>query len=191
MANSKKRCRHCKEYFEADSGVKVPIGFFCSMEHAIEHGRQKAQKARQKQNKKDLHDYKERTKTPTQRLNELQTLVNKYVRLRDINDGCISCDKPSTWHGQWHASHFYPRGRASAVRFNLWNIHKSCSVCNSHLSGNLTSYKPRLIDKIGQKRFDQLEAIHRDIVTYDPEYIERAKKVAKKAIKRLEKKLIK
>lgn len=188
---SKRKCRHCKNYALLDSCIKVPLGHFCSMDCVVEHGRQKAQKARQKQNKKDLRDYKERTKTPTQRLNELQTLVNKYVRLRDINDGCISCDKPSTWHGQWHASHFYPRGRASAVRFNLWNIHKSCSVCNSHLSGNLTSYKPRLIDKIGQERFDQLEAIHRDIVTYDPEYIERAKKVAKKAIKRLEKKLIK
>jgi len=190
MANSKKRCRHCKEYFNASDGIKVPLGFFCSRDHAAKHGLEKAQKARQKQNKKELTEYRERTKTLSQRLNELQALVNKYVRLRDANDGCISCDKPSTWHGQWHGSHFYPRGRAAAVRFNLWNIHKSCSVCNAHLSGNLTNYKPRLIEKIGQERFDKLEAMHRDVVTYDPEYIERAKKVVRKAIRRLERRMM-
>lgn len=189
MANSKKKCRHCKTYSIVAEGITVPLGFFCGMDCVVEHGKQKAQKARQKQNKKELTEYRERTKTITQRLNELQALVNEYVRLRDIADGCISCDKPAGWQGQWHASHFFPRGRAAAVRFNLWNIHKSCSVCNSHLSGNLTYYKPRLIEKIGQDRFDKLEAMHRDIVSYDPEYIERAKKVTRKAIKRLKKKL--
>lgn len=184
--SNKKRCRHCKEYFNVAQGISVPLGFFHSMECVTAHGLEKAQKARRKQNKKELTKYREKTKNTSQWLNELQTLVNKYARLRDAKDGCISCDKPSNWHGQWHASHFYPRGTSSAVRFNLWNIHKSCSICNSHLSGNLTEYKPRLIAKIGQERFNQLESTHRAIVTYDIEYIKRAKVVARKAIKRLE-----
>ena len=73
-------------------------------------------------------------------LSELQAVFNKYIRLRDHLDGCISCDKGSLWHGQWHASHYYSRGHSSSLRFNLWNVHKSCSVCNSHLSGNIGNH---------------------------------------------------
>ena len=189
MANKKKRCRHCKKYGLVESGVKVPLGWFCAMSCVIEHGKKGAKATTEKRKKETLTKLKAELKTTSQWLKELQKLVNKYVRLRDISDGCISCDKSSDWHGQWHASHFYPRGRAASVRFNLWNIHKSCSICNDHLSGNLTEYKPRLVYKIGQDRFNAIESKHRDVVSYDIPYIRKGIKVAKRAIKRLEKRL--
>jgi hypothetical protein len=40
--------------------------------------------------------------------------------------------------------------------FDEDNCHKQCSACNNHLSGNLTAYRPALIAKIGQARFDAL-----------------------------------
>ena len=35
------------------------------------------------------------------------------------------------------------------------------AVCNNHLSGNLTAYRPELIAKIGQTRFDALMGPHK------------------------------
>ena len=98
-------------------------------------------------------------------------------------------DKPFNWHGQWHASHYFSRGHSSSLRFNLWNLHKSCSECNNAKSGNIAMYTPRLIEKIGQERFDYMMSVKSNVTRYDVEYIKRGIKVARRAIKRLEKRI--
>ena len=113
-------------------------------------------------------------------LSEAQAAVNRYVRARDAKHGCISCGKGSLWSGQWHCSHYYSRGHSSALRFNLLNMHKSCSVCNGHLSGNIGEYTPRLIKKIGQVNFDRLESRKSDKASYSVEYLARLKKIFNK-----------
>ena len=131
---------------------------------------------------------KEAIKSRADFAREAQTIVNKYVRLRDAHLGCVSCDKPANWHGQWHASHFRSVGAATAVRFNTWNIHKSCSVCNNWKSGNLIDYEPRLREKIGNDKVDWLRT-QNQIVRYDVPYLERLKKIFTKKVKRMEKRL--
>lgn len=91
---------------------------------------------------------------------EVQAACNAVVRERDCDDGCISCDKPASWDGQWHASHYLSVGAHPETRFDLSNIHKSCSVCNNYLSGNIRAYRPRLIDKIGMESVEWLEGPH-------------------------------
>lgn len=113
-----------------------------------------------------------------------QDVMNQYVRLRDRLKGCVSCDRPVTWQGQWHASHFRSVGAASAVRFNLWNIHKSCSICNNWKSGNLSEYEPRLRAKIGDEKVDWLRTQNQP-AEYSIEYLQRLIRVFKKKIKRL------
>lgn len=110
-----------------------------------------------KTERKDIAARKLAIKPRSKWLQETQADVNAVVRERDRNDGCISCDKPSTWAGQWHASHFKSVGSSPALRFDLANIHKSCSVCNNWLSGNIGPYRARLIAKIGQEEVDRLE----------------------------------
>jgi hypothetical protein len=127
-------------------------------------------------------------KSRQQWLAECQAIVNKYVRLRDKDEGCISCDKPATWDGQWHASHFRSVGAATAVRFHLWNIQKSCSVCNNYLSGNLSAYEPRLREKIGAAKVDWLRT-QNQITRYDIPYLERLKKIFTKKVSRMEKRI--
>lgn len=197
MATSTLKCVSCKERFPADQMVKLPIGNVHSIECAMERIKKNQEAARAKQRRKAANDTKmvekaarakhradkERIKPKSKWLSELQALVNQYVRLRDANDGCISCDKSRDWSGQWHASHYYSRGHSSALRFNLWNLHKSCSVCNNHLSGNIGEYTPKLIDKIGQERFDYLVAHKADVASYDIEWIKRAIRITRKAIK--------
>lgn len=199
MANSKRRCKQCGEH--TPDFIRFPVGTFCKGDKCVDEFLRAAWKARRaknlkkarigtkkqvKANRKKHRADKERVKPKSQWLKELQALVNRYVRLRDVQGGCISCDKPNTWGGQWHASHYYSRGHSSALRYNLWNIHKSCQPCNAHLSGNIGNYTPRLLKKIGQYRFDWLEVNKGKATSYDVEWLKRAIKVARKAVKRLE-----
>ena len=188
MANTKKKCKLCKEYTRVETGVQVPIGYFCHTGHALAFANMKQNKAKQKAAKNQHKADKERIKPKSKWLSELQALVNKYVRLRDCAQGCISCDKPSSWSGQWHASHYYSRGHSASLRFNLWNIHKGCSVCNSHLSGNIGEYTPGLIAKIGNDRYEFLVRNKSKPASYDVEWIKRAIIVFRKLIKREERK---
>jgi hypothetical protein len=185
MANAKKACRYCKEYKQAHTMVKVPLGVFCNWGCAIAHGKALAEKKKVKAVKVKHKADKERVKTKAKWMSDLQKIVNEYVRLRDKHESCASCDKGPEWGGQWQAGHYYSRGHSSSLRFNLNNIHKQCSVCNNHLSGNIGQYMPKLINNIGQHRFDYLTAHKSDIRSYDVEWIKRAIKIARKGVKRI------
>lgn len=117
-----------------------------------------------------------------------QTEVNRYARLRDYKYGCISCELPPTWSGQWHGSHMRSRGAASAVRFNLWNINKACGSCNRFQGGNIAVYEPRLRARIGNERVDWLYT-QNQITRYSPEYLERLRRVFAKKSRRMEKRI--
>ena len=189
MGTKTLKCCSCKERFPTETMINLNGSNYHSYDCATAYAQAKAKRMDQVKQKADRakhREAKERIKPKSKWLSELQSLVNKYVRLRDSKEGCISCDKPSAWSGQWHASHYYSRGHSSSLRFNLWNIHKSCSVCNSHLSGNIGEYTPRLISKIGQDKCDWLESHKSDVAAYDVEWIKRAIKIARRGIKRIE-----
>ncbi len=187
-----KSCKFCKKKSEVKSGIMVNLSFFCNFKCASQHGiklslesKRRSEAKKEKEERKLLKLRKEAIKPKLKWLSELQSLVNKYVRMRDKYDRCISCDKDKNWVGQWHAGHYFSRGHSSALRFNLLNIHKQCSVCNNHLSGNIGEYTPRLINKIGEDKFNLLVEHKSDIANYDVEWIKRAIKITRKAIKRL------
>jgi len=90
---------------------------------------------------------------------DLDKVFNEYIRLRDQKNGmfkCVSCNtlKPIS---QMHAGHFYSAGHNSATRWDEDNVHGQCAHCNTFLHGNLLEYQKELIDKIGEKRFFELE----------------------------------
>jgi len=185
MIAMSKACAVCPKEF---TPVR-PLQRVCSVPCAILWNEQKDAKKKDKAWNKETRRRREKAKTVTKWLSELQAIVNRYVRLRDRLDGCVSCFRSSSWQGQWHCSHYYPTSTSSAVRFNLWNMHKSCSICNAHLSGNIGAYTPRLIEKIGQRKFDWLELHHNDITKYDIAWIKRAIIVARKGVRRLERRI--
>lgn len=116
----------------------------------------KARKALADVGRKELRAAKERVKPKGQYMRVAQATFNAWVRLRDAALGCVSCNKPATWAGQWHASHFRSVGSSPEHRFNPANVHKACSVCNSHLSGNIHGYQPELIRRIGLEAVEAL-----------------------------------
>lgn len=119
-------------------------------------------------------------------LQRAQDAVNRYVRARDYRQGCISCDLPHDWDGQWHASHLRTVKTGSAVRFNLWNIHRGCWICNKLYSGRVDAYRPKVTERIGAGKVDWLYT-QNQVMDYSREYLERMARVFNKKAARQEK----
>lgn len=172
-----KACKMCAKEFQPRSSLAQVCSSRCAL---------RSVKATKQTEKEQTRTRRLALKSRAEFARDAQSAVNRYVRLRDARLGCASCDRPASWNGQWHASHFRSVGAASAVRFHLWNIHKACSICNNHLSGNLAEYEPRLRARIGGDRVDWLRTQnHR--ADYSREYLERIKRVFTKRANRLEK----
>jgi hypothetical protein len=166
-----KTCKGCFEQYEKMES-HPPFRNWCSVGCAVRLSRALQDKARDKAACKakaaDANKLKASNRAHRQRkadikplswhLAQAQVEFNKFIRLRDAGKPCVSCDKPATWQGQWHASHYRPRGMNSSLRFNELNCFKSCSECNNHKSGNLTPYRVELIKRIGITLVEWLEA---------------------------------
>ena len=178
-----KACRQCKREFTPARPMQAVCSPVCAARKV------RSDKAAEKAADRAMtRKRREAAKPRAKWLAECQAIVNKMVRLRDADQPCISCDRPASWDGQWHASHLRSVGAASAVRFHLWNIHKGCSICNNHLSGNIAEYLPRVRARIGDEKVDWLYA-QNDLVRHDVAYLARFKAVMGKRLKRMEKAL--
>jgi hypothetical protein len=98
--------------------------------------------------KEDLQTVQELTKI-------VQQVFNKYIRLRDAGQVCISCQKKPK---KENAGHFYSSGGHKNVTFDEFNVHLQCEFCNTHLHGNLIPFRASLIKKIGLVEFQLLES---------------------------------
>jgi hypothetical protein len=147
MARAKK-CKQCKLLFTPTK----PLQYVCGYECAIAY----ANKLASKNFNQDIRRRKAELKTRAQWLKEAQAVFNKFIRMRDENNPCISCSRFHT--GQYHAGHYRSVGSAPHLRFSELNCHRQCSVCNNHLSGNQINYRRSLIEKIGLSLVEQLEA---------------------------------
>lgn len=177
-----KKCRCCKEQFQPQKPLQVACGVACAVVLARAKS-EKERKAIDQIERREIKAAKERIKSRAEHAKEAQVAFNRYVRLRDADLGCVSCPKPAEWGGQWHASHFRSVGAAAHLRFNLLNVHKACSVCNNHLSGNIMGYRPELARRIGESRVQWLEC-NQDLIRHDITYLKRLKAVFTKKAKR-------
>lgn len=172
MANKKKRCKCCGDYGGASEGVQTPNGWFIDYSHAINHSielsRKRTERLRAKAVRAQAVEVKNAAKRDRERRMEVkplsywmkraQSAFNAWVRARDDGQPCISCGR---FHqGQNHAGHYRPAGSNPELRFEPDNCHLQCAPCNSHLSGNLSKYRPALIAKIGLDRVEWLEGPH-------------------------------
>lgn len=177
-----KKCASCRAEFPRNGLVT-----WCSVECGVAIALKKlaAKKAKERRAERAADKVRKVALTPLKdHAARAQAAVNKYVRLRDAHLPCASCDRPASWDGQWHASHFKSRGSNSALRFHLWNLHKACSVCNNHLSGNIGSYAVRLAERFGQERVDFLHN-HPRSREYSVEYLQRITRIFTKKANRL------
>ncbi len=164
----RRKCKVCREWFHPAYSNIV----WCCPEHGAIYAlelrakekvkaaakRIKANHETEKAERKRLAERKQQVKPLSYFIKQAQQAFNEFIRYRDRLLPCISCDRHH--EGQYHAGHFRTTGANPELRFDEDNCHKQCSVCNNHLSGNLTAYRPALIAKIGQARFDALMGPH-------------------------------
>ena len=163
-----KTCKHCKEKFK-------PVKFnqkYCFKNECVKawvkdlKAKEWAKKKKKLKNDlKTLNDYKK----------EAQKWVNLYVRNRDKDKKCISCDKPLS--GKFDAGHYYSVNSSSFLRYNLDNIFGQCTPCNRFLSGNLIEYRKNLIKRIGPEKLEYLDSVCKNEKRYTKEEL---KQIAKK-----------
>ncbi len=114
----------------------------------------------QQEDKKKLREQKQSIRSKSYYEKQLQTEVNKIVRLIDFDKGCISCS-----HGidkftrQAHAGHKKSVGSNPTLRYHLDNIHKQCSICNAQLGGNPHEYYKGLVKRYGKEYADSVETL--------------------------------
>jgi len=101
---------------------------------------------------KTIQKYKK--KTLPQLIKIATTHFNKFIRERDKELSCVSCNGRVE-----QAGHFYSGGHYSALRFNENNVHGQCKRCNMFLSGNLNEYRRNIINRIGENGLIQLDEI--------------------------------
>lgn len=170
------RCKNCKEKFE-------PVRFnqkYCLKDECIrvfvEEAKSKAWKKTKKNMQEDLETIQDLVKAT-------QIVFNKYIRLRDKDELCISCkQKPK----KSNAGHYYNANNHWNVRFNEDNVHLQCEHCNTFLSANLINYRENLLKKIGEDKFQLLEAEANKTRKFTKEELKEIIETYKKKIKQYE-----
>lgn len=192
-----RRCKFCREKFASErigqivhadcveAYVKVLAARRMAREKVKRLAAARVERAQTKARREKLKSFAELEA-------ECRSIVQAIARIRDKDDGCISCHMGPNYGGQWHGSHFRPAGNHPAVQFHLWNIHKACAQCNLHKAGNIGAYRPRLISKIGAEKVDWIES-QRQLRKHDlvyRGYLQRFKLVMGKRLRRMKRCLV-
>jgi len=108
-----------------------------------------------KEANKRVREQKEKLKSISQLISEAKKPFQKWIRLRDINKGCISCG--TTDSDIWDAGHYLKAELYTGLIFDETNVHKQCRKCNSFLGGNEVNYRKGLINRFGEDFVNNLE----------------------------------
>ena len=177
------RCKHCEEKFvQYQFNNKFCKELDCQVKKGL-YLVDKQQKQKLKEINKDVKERKEKLKTTSDYLKELQVVFNKWVRLRDKGLNCISCNKPAK---KENAGHYRSVGSSPNLRFEPLNVHLQCEYCNTYQHGNLIPYRQNLIKKIGISSVEWLESNNEpkhyskpELIIMKEEYKEKIKQLNK------------
>lgn len=157
MARKCKSCRTEIPTVKACSEFHMKKGY-CSIDCTAAHTLQKVRDAADKKGRKEHKARKDKLKTRGDYAKGAQTEFNRFIRFRDHNLPCISCGRHHS--GQYHAGHYRTVGGNPELRFEEFNCHKQCSVCNNHKSGNIVEYRINLAKRISGYSLTWLEGPH-------------------------------
>ena len=152
-----KKCKTCRTEFAPIKPMQSVCSPSCALSLATSK-RAKALKVEQVKDKRETKQKLDKLKSKAQWAKEAQTEFNKFIRLRDADQPCISCGRHHT--GQYHAGHFLSVGARPELRFTESNVHKQCAPCNTHLSGNAVLFRARLLERFGIELVEWLEGPH-------------------------------
>lgn len=155
-----KTCKVCKQLFTPyQMGQKVCCPE-CAISLAVSE-RGKAEKVAKVREKREDAVKRDAMRTKPQLTKLAQTAFNSFVRARDAGKPCISCGTPlpaTAVGGAFDCGHYRSVGSAVHMRFVEDNAAGQCKHCNRHLAGNHVAYRAGLIERIGQRSVDLIEA---------------------------------
>ena len=169
------KCRYCEEKYEKTLSTqpgRVCLKPDCVVAYWSEHTEKCREKAKKEQ-RRETRRMREKAKTTRDFIKEADPEYSRFIRLRDIDEPCISCGrydheiKEVFRGGKWDCGHYLAKGSHTDLRFHPDNAHKQCKVCNGG-AGQYTkknyvvqkAYRENLIIKIGIKRVEWLEGPH-------------------------------
>lgn len=141
-----RKCKYCKSVFSPITSLQKNCFEPSCVTEWLNEVKQKNWKRKKAKLKMDLMTVQDYVKLA-------QQVFNKYIRLRDAGNVCISCNKKPL---KENAGHFYNANNHWSVRFDERNVHLQCEHCNTYLSGNLIYYRENLLKKIGIEEFENL-----------------------------------
>ena len=198
-----KKCRQCKEVFTPYNSLQVCCDPFCAVDYVKAKQEKKLKrdlKIAEKIERADLRKRKEKLKSKKDFIKDLQAVFNKFIRLRDKGENCISCGKNEAELNinnpiSMVCGHYLSVGAHPELRFTEFNANLQCTRCNGgagkygQFNGKgLTvtkEYRINLIAKIGQCNVDVLESKHEPL-KLDVDHIKDKIKEYKQKIKGLE-----
>ena len=154
------KCRVCACTFTKARPLQTVCSPTCAMtlaRNVTEKTAAKAQAADRKKVKAKLDDMQ----TKPQLTKKAQTAFNAFIRARDAGKPCISCGVPLPTEqvgGNFDCGHYRSVGSAPHMRFVEDNAHGQCKRCNMHLAGNHVEYRKGLVERIGLKSVESIEA---------------------------------
>ena len=185
-----KRCNSrkggCGSQFSPTRSMQAACSIKCAQAMA-ERLRMKKEAAIADAVRKEDRRHLEALKTISQLEEECRKIVQKIARIRDRNDGCISCHMGPNYGGIWHGSHYRAHGGCSSLQFHLWNIHKACAQCNLFKGGNKEGFILGIIAKrgYGRERLEWLDSQPKS-KRFERDYLLRFKDIMSRRMKRLE-----
>lgn len=149
------RCKNCKQKFE-------PVRFnqkFCLEAECVKVWVEEAKNQNWKKTKQKM---KADIETVQELMKAAQIVFNKYIRIRDQKQPCISCGSPLI--DKYDAGHYFSSGGHKAVTFDEDNVHGQCVACNQWKHGNLIQYQIGIEQRIGGERLIKLhEKAHQSV----------------------------
>lgn len=117
----------------------------------------RVKKLTEKENKKKTKEQRESLKSISRLIQEARVPFQKWIRLRDANEPCISCG--TTTAKIWHSGHYLKAELFTGLIFHLINVNKQCEKCNTFLNGNESVYRIGLVKKYGEEVVKELEEL--------------------------------
>lgn len=181
-----KKCKYCGGKYTPRTLLQKNCFKSECISKFYEENKSKIERTTTKRNKERKKALKESLLTITAFRNQVKTIFQKYIRLRDKDLPCISCGKLDC--ADWAGGHYFPAGVYSGLIFDERNVHKQCnSYCNMFKGGNLINYREGLIKRFGLEYVLQLEseADQKRVYKYTREELESIKSYYQGLIKNM------
>ena len=153
-------CKVCAEPYQRLRPLQKVCTPACALTLALQIAEKKHAKSKA-DDRKVVKAKLDAMQTKPQLVAKAQAAFNAFIRARDAGKPCISCGNPLPAEkvgGAFDCGHYRSVGSAPHMRFVEDNAHGQCKYCNRHLAGNHVAYRLGLLERIGVRAVELIEA---------------------------------